>query len=87
MASPFVMADPKDPEEVIGPARDGTMNVIKACAEVGGVKRVVLTSSCAAVSAGRECRSHKPIFLISASPVFSTSQVDSYGHHYYNDGG
>ena len=57
MASPFVMADPKDPEEVIGPARDGTMNVIKACAEAGGVKRVVLTSSCVAVYGGRESRS------------------------------
>ena len=60
MASPFVMADPEDPEEVIGPARDGTMNVIKACAEVGGVKRVVLTSSCVAVFSGREGKSDRP---------------------------
>lgn len=36
--------------EVIGPAVEGTKNVLEACAKTkGGVKRVVLTSSVAAI--------------------------------------
>lgn len=50
VASPFPAATPRDEMEVIGPAVDGTKNVLEACAKTkGGVKRVVLTSSCAAV--------------------------------------
>lgn len=49
VASPFPAATPRDEMEVIGPAVDGTKNVLEACAKTkGGVKRVVLTSSCAA---------------------------------------
>lgn len=44
------MDSPADEMEVIGPAVEGTTNVLEACANTkGGVKRVVLTSSCAAV--------------------------------------
>ena len=44
------MEDPKDEMEVIGPALEGTRNVLEACAKTKGeVKRVVLTSSCAAI--------------------------------------
>lgn len=49
VASPFPLTIPSDPDELIKPAVDGTLNVLKACAEVGGVKRVVLTSSIVAV--------------------------------------
>ena len=36
--------------EVIGPAVEGTKNVLEACAKTkGGVKRVVLTSSVVAI--------------------------------------
>ena len=50
VASPFPMEDPKDEMEVIGPAVEGTLNVLEACAKTKGeVKRVVLTSSCAAI--------------------------------------
>ena len=50
VASPFPMEDPKDEMEVIGPAVEGTRNVLEACAKTKGeVKRVVLTSSCAAI--------------------------------------
>jgi nucleoside-diphosphate-sugar epimerase len=31
---------------------EGTTNVLQACADAGGVKRVVVTSSCAAISSG-----------------------------------
>ena len=50
MASPFPAQNPKDEMEVIGPAVDGTKSVLEACAKTkGGVKRVVMTSSCAAI--------------------------------------
>jgi len=54
VASPFPAENPRDEMEVIGPAVEGTKNVLEACAKTkGGVKRVVLTSSCAAIYAGR----------------------------------
>jgi nucleoside-diphosphate-sugar epimerase len=46
VASPMVQSD--DPDEVIVPARDGTLRVLRA-ARNAGVRRVVLTSSFAAV--------------------------------------
>lgn len=48
MASPFPPQQPEDPEELIGPARDGTLRVLRAAAR-HGVRRVVLTSSFAAI--------------------------------------
>ena len=47
-ASPFPAADPKDPQELIRPAVDGTLRAVKA-AQAAGVNRVILTSSCAAI--------------------------------------
>ena len=52
IASPFPSQQPKNEEELIRPAVDGTLHVLKACAESGTVKRVVLVSSIAAVSCG-----------------------------------
>ena len=50
VASPFPAENPRDEMEVIRPAVEGTTNVLEACASTkGGVKRVVLTSSCAAI--------------------------------------
>ncbi len=51
VASPFPAAPPKDEAELIGPARDGALRVLRAAHEAG-VKRVVLTSSFAAVGYG-----------------------------------
>lgn len=48
VASPFPAQDPKDENELIIPARDGALRVLKA-ARNADVKRVVLTSSFAAV--------------------------------------
>jgi nucleoside-diphosphate-sugar epimerase len=51
VASPFPAEVPKHEDELIVPARDGALRVLKA-ASAAGVKRVVLTSSLAAVEAG-----------------------------------
>ncbi len=51
VASPFPSAQPKDPDELIVPAREGTLRVLRAALEAG-VERVVLTSSVAAVRGG-----------------------------------
>jgi nucleoside-diphosphate-sugar epimerase len=57
VASPFPPAQPKDPDELIVPARDGTLRVLRASLGAG-VKRVVVTSSVAAVrNAGPESNS------------------------------
>ncbi|MDG1740949.1 MAG: aldehyde reductase [Crocinitomicaceae bacterium] len=44
VASPFINSEPKDENEYIRPAVDGTMRALRAAKKVG-VKRVVLTSS------------------------------------------
>jgi len=49
VASPFPPAQPKDPEELIVPARDGTLRVLRA-GLAAGAKRIVVTSSVAAVA-------------------------------------
>jgi nucleoside-diphosphate-sugar epimerase len=51
VASPFPSERPKSDDELVRPAVDGTLRVLRAAASAG-VKRVVLTSSVAAVSSG-----------------------------------
>jgi dihydroflavonol-4-reductase len=48
VASPFPPKQPKDPDELIVPAREGTLRVLRMALD-HGVKRVVVTSSIAAV--------------------------------------
>jgi dihydroflavonol-4-reductase len=48
VASPLPIAQPDDPDELIVPAREGTLRVLRA-ARAAGARRVVLTSSFAAV--------------------------------------
>jgi dihydroflavonol-4-reductase len=52
VASPFVVKVPKDENELIKPAVDGTLRALKA-AKKAGVKRVVLTSSTVAMHGGQ----------------------------------
>jgi dihydroflavonol-4-reductase len=52
VASPFPPTQPKDPDELIVPAREGTLRVLRASLDAG-VERVVVTSSVAAVTGGR----------------------------------
>ena len=51
VASPFPLAQPKDENDLIRPAVDGTLRVLRAARDAG-VKRVVLTSSFAAIGYG-----------------------------------
>ena len=59
VASPFPPEQPKDPDELIVPARDGALRVIKASL-AAGVERIVMTSSVAAVRHGRPASADKP---------------------------
>jgi nucleoside-diphosphate-sugar epimerase len=49
VASPFPPTQPKDPDELIVPAREGTLRVLGAALDAGA-ERVVVTSSVAAVT-------------------------------------
>ena len=51
IASPFPAVHPKDEMELIRPARDGALRVLKA-AKAAGARRVVMTSSMAAIAYG-----------------------------------
>jgi nucleoside-diphosphate-sugar epimerase len=51
VASPFPLAQPKHEDDLIVPARDGALRVLRAAREAG-VRRVVLTSSFAAIGYG-----------------------------------
>jgi dihydroflavonol-4-reductase len=53
VASPLPKVSPKDEDELIRPAREGVLRVLRA-ARAAGVTRVVMTSSAAAVNSGRE---------------------------------
>lgn len=48
VATPFPAVQPEDPDELIVPARDGTLRVLRAARDAG-TRRVVLTSSFAAI--------------------------------------
>ncbi len=51
VASPIPGGEPKTPDDLIVPARDGTLRVLRAARDAT-VKRVVLTSSCGAIYYG-----------------------------------
>jgi dihydroflavonol-4-reductase len=59
VASPFPPVQPKDPDELIVPARDGALRVLRAALDAG-VERVVMTSSIAAVRSGRTSSESAP---------------------------
>ena len=52
VASPVAINSPRDPDAFVAAARDGTLRVLRA-AKAAGVKRVVVTSSIAAVGSGK----------------------------------
>ena len=60
-ASPIPLEAPKDEDDLIKPAVEGTINVIKAAQEIGTIKRVVLTSSSEAVYHCGAVEGEKPL--------------------------
>jgi dihydroflavonol-4-reductase len=59
VASPFLLEEPKDENELIAPAVQGTKRVI-AAAQSASVKRLVLTSSTFAIIAGKDSGHYGP---------------------------
>ncbi|MBN8826950.1 MULTISPECIES: aldehyde reductase [unclassified Spirosoma] len=57
VASPFPLVQPEDENELIIPAREGSLRVLKA-ARKAGVKRVVMTSSFAAIGYSINSKEH-----------------------------
>jgi len=53
MASPFITYEPKNEDDLIRPAKEGTLRALKF-AKDAGIKKVVLTSSVAAIAYGHE---------------------------------
>lgn len=53
VASPFIIAEPKDENEMIKPAVEGTLRALKE-AKKAGVKKVVLTSSTVAMASDKK---------------------------------
>ena len=53
VASPFIIADPADENEIISPAVDGTLRVLSA-AKAASIERTVVTSSLIAIIAGKQ---------------------------------
>ncbi|MSO69620.1 MAG: aldehyde reductase [Alphaproteobacteria bacterium] len=53
VASPFPIKQPKDRDALLGPARDGTLRVLKAASKAGAT-RTVVTSSIAAIMYGHD---------------------------------
>ncbi len=60
VASPFPPVQPKDPDELIVPARDGTLRVLRAALDAG-VERVVITSSVAAIGGSGKPVAGRPL--------------------------
>src|SRR6478735_9216857 len=52
VASPFPPVQPKNPDELIVPARDGALRVLRAALDAG-VERIAMTSSVAAIRSDR----------------------------------
>jgi dihydroflavonol-4-reductase len=60
VASPFPPVQPKDPDELIVPAREGTLRVLRAALDAGA-ERVVVTSSVAAITGSGKAVSGRPL--------------------------
>ncbi|BDC51744.1 dihydroflavonol-4-reductase [Bryobacterales bacterium F-183] len=56
VASPFPASVPKHEDDLIVPAREGTLRVLRAARDSGTVRRVVVTSSFAAIGYGHPAR-------------------------------
>jgi nucleoside-diphosphate-sugar epimerase len=76
LASPFPLSTPKDENDLIRPAREGTLRVLRAARDAG-VKRVVVTSSFAAIGYGHRSWDPSKIYTENdwsdtSSPIITT---------------
>ncbi|ABN65934.1 cinnamoyl-Coa reductase [Scheffersomyces stipitis CBS 6054] len=72
LASPFPLVPPKDPNDLIIPAREGTLRIIRFASKTNTVKHMVATSSFVAIGFGHE----KPVFT--EEDWTDTEKVDAY---------
>ncbi|MGK8522488.1 SDR family oxidoreductase [Nocardia asteroides] len=78
VASPFPTTPPDDERELIDTAVEGTLRVLRACAAAGTVRRVVLTSSIAAIASGHTddaVRTEADWTVIERSPAYQKSKT------------
>jgi dihydroflavonol-4-reductase len=76
IASPIPAAEPRNPDDLIIPARDGALRALKAARDAG-IKRVVMTSSTAAICYG-DARGNDKIFT--EADWSNTDSPDSYAY-------
>jgi dihydroflavonol-4-reductase len=76
VASPFPAEAPAHEDDLIGPAREGTLRVLRA-AVAAGVKRVVVTSSVAAIAYGHAAER----YTAEAAPMTSADWTNVDGPH------
>ncbi|TLF76661.1 SDR family oxidoreductase [Nocardia cyriacigeorgica] len=78
VASPFPSAPPDDEQEMIDTAVHGTLRVLRAAAAAGTVRRVVLTSSIAAIAHGHRTdavRTEADWTVVERSPAYQKSKT------------
>jgi dihydroflavonol-4-reductase len=75
VASPVMLSQPSNPNQLVAPARDGTRRVVDAAIKAG-VRRVVLTSSVAAAS--RNARTMESVSDETVWTDLSDSRVSAY---------
>jgi len=85
VASPFTTSKVGDPmAQLVKPAVEGTRAVMTAAAEAGTVKRVVLTSSIAAVRSAKDSRTDKCFNEDDWNTVSSIESGDTIDHYQYS---
>ncbi|MFE3442895.1 SDR family oxidoreductase [Nocardia sp. NPDC059180] len=78
VASPFPSAPPDDEQQMIDTAVNGTLRVLRAAAGAGTVRRVVLTSSIAAIAYGHRedaVRTEADWTVVERSPAYQKSKT------------
>jgi nucleoside-diphosphate-sugar epimerase len=78
VASPFPAAAPKHEDDLITPAREGTLRVLRASRDAG-VKRVVVTSSAAAIHIGHKNYDSTKVFTEKDWSKVDGPGIDIYG--------
>lgn len=81
-ASPFTLAIKDAQKDLVDPALKGTRNVLNAATKSGSVKRVVVTSSCAAIIGDAKDTLSAPNNMMTEQHWNTTSSVDHQPYSY-----